>query len=112
MNQAVISSPAYYGVEKLDPVTGMEVMRTIFPTGEADEYNLCLFSTSGIHGSYCTIEEVADSLGTDEPLRLTVLIFHPRTVFMYYGEIEIKAEDVPFLQRIRETSKAILGAKD
>lgn len=41
------------------PDEGMVMLRQWFPEGACDEVNLVLFSTSGVHGSYTTIEEVA-----------------------------------------------------
>lgn len=29
---------------------GMDLLRLVFPDGEANEMNICLFSTSGVHG--------------------------------------------------------------
>lgn len=41
---------------------GMEYIKLFFPEGECDEMNLIFFSTSGIHGSYVTIEDIEKSL--------------------------------------------------
>ncbi len=100
---------------------GMRSLKEIFPEGEADALNLCLFSTSGIHGTYITIEEIKASLekygnspsfGEDDEAwpddyvgnELTVLIFHPRIVCMRYGNVKVQREDIPFLEKLRETS--------
>lgn len=37
---------------------GMAFLRAWFPNGEGDPMNLVFFSTSGVHGSYITIEQV------------------------------------------------------
>jgi hypothetical protein len=105
---AVAITPAYE-VVALKPEDGMAVLRNMFPSGSADERNFVLFSTSGIHGSYSSIEDVAASLETDEPERLTVLVIQPRTVRMLYGAIDIAAADVPFLLNLRASSKAVIG---
>lgn len=111
MNKATITVTPAYEVVKLKPEDGMSDLRSIFPKGEADHMNLCLFSTSGTHGSYLTIEDVAASLDADEPARLTVLVVQPRTVRMLYGEIDIAREDVDFLIRLRESTKAVVAAE-
>ena len=53
-----ISMPSHYCVIDIRPDSnGMEFLRTLFPDAEADYMNFCLFSTSGVHGSYVRIED-------------------------------------------------------
>ncbi|TPM89876.1 hypothetical protein [Mesorhizobium sp. B2-1-3A] len=104
----VFAMPAYEVVKLTD---GMDVLRSLFPEGEANALNFVMFSTSGTHGSYLTIEEVAASLGSDEPSKLTVLVIQPRVVRLLYGEIEITADDVPYLQNLRESSKRVFAGQ-
>jgi hypothetical protein len=101
-----ISITASYGCSALK---GIETLREIFPDGEANALNFVMFSTSGSHGSYLTIEEVAASLDSDEPERLTVLVIQPRVVWMLYGAIEITAADVPYLLKLRDSSKRVFA---
>lgn len=105
--------PAYEVVKLRDLAetgeSGMDVLRSLFTDGEANGLNFVMFSTSGTHGSYLSIEEVVDSLGTDEPYKLTVLVIQPRVVRMLYGEIAITAYDVPFLLKLRESSKRVFA---
>lgn len=103
----VFLMPAYEVVRLTD---GMDALRELFPDGEANDLNFVMFSTSGTHGSYSTIEEVAASLETDEPEKLTVLVIQPRVVRMLYSSIEITADDVPFLLKLRESSKRVFAA--
>lgn len=90
----------------------MTALRELFKDGEADELNFCLFSTSGVHGMYTTIEEVEasvihgkkdeDGYGPDD---VTFLVCHPRIVCMRYGNCKPKTlEDFAFLKKLRETS--------
>lgn len=98
-------------------------LRKMFPDATANEMNFALFSTSGVHGSYTTIEEIEDSLkkyGTspdflnDESEEsvpddwcgndLTVAVYHPRIIGIGYGNVEVKLEDVEFLKALRESS--------
>jgi hypothetical protein len=99
----------YYSVLRLVG-DGMEALRQLFPTGEADELNAVLFSTSGVHGTYCTIEAV-EAGGDDVPSDVTFCVIQPRIVCMRYGNVTpITPEDFAFLKRLRETSsKALAG---
>ena len=90
---------------------GMEALRTMFPKGEADQMNFVLFSTSGVHGSYTTIEE-----HESEPVYIeegeiyqentvTFVIVQPRIVAMRYGVACPKSpEDYAFLKKLRQSS--------
>ena len=86
-------------------------MRSIFPEATADEMNFVLFSTSGVHGTYATIEEVerASSLpySIDRPRHITFLVVRPRVVALQYGNCAPETpEDFAFLKKLRETSWA------
>lgn len=99
-----ISMPKAYGVQEIDRDTGMSVLKEMFPEGEATDYQFVLFGTSGVHGSYCMIDETINDLGTEDESGLTVMIIHHRTVFVQYGTISITKEDGPFLHSLRESS--------
>jgi hypothetical protein len=102
----VFVTPAY-GVEKLDKETGMADLRTMFPEAKTDPLNFVMFSTSGVHGSYMSIEEVEEEIKNGEERQtLTVLVVQPRTVRMMYGDIYVGAKDIEFLKALRTTSKA------
>ncbi len=102
-------------------MSGMDALRVIFPEGQADEMNFCLFSTSGVHGSYTTIEEIESGLqkygdnpgfrsgGDDWPddwhgTELTVVIVQPRVCTMRHGTVRVRLADIPYLKKLRETS--------
>ena len=103
---------------------GMAVIRDIFPEPVCDEYNVIIFSTSGVHGSYNTIEEIENSLNKygDKDLsedeiyvfddycypHITFLILHPRIVCIKYGNAIVKKEDIEYLKKLRESSRNIL----
>ena len=104
----------------------------MFPNGKANELNFVLFSTSGVHGTYITIEDIEKgfkkygnepSFLSDEDLdnpnadpskvpddwsgtQLTICVVHPRIVGVGYGNIEVKPEDISFLKKLRKTSWA------
>jgi hypothetical protein len=103
---------AHYNI--FECTDGMVALRQIFPTGEANDLNFCLFSTSGVHGSYSTIEDAERAFRKkkhDEwECEVTFLIVHPRLVCLRYGNcLPQSADDFAYLKKLRETSnKAVL----
>lgn len=97
----------------------MAVLREWFPDGEANDMNFVLFSTSGIHGSYTTIEAVETGLSKygDEPKfdseswpddyagnEITVLIVQPRICCLRHGNLSVTLDDIPYLKKLRASS--------
>jgi hypothetical protein len=89
----------------------------------ADEMNFALFSTSGVHGTYTTIEEIELSLSKYGPApeflkdeseqtmpddwygnSLTVTVYHPRIIGVGYGNVRVELSDIPFLKALRRSS--------
>jgi len=108
---------AHYNIFAVRDMNGMAALHEMFPDGTADEMNLCIFSTSGVHGTYTTIEEAEANLAKaeDDEERgspdVTFLIIHPRIVCMRYGNCEPRTpEDFAFLKKLRETSWAALAS--
>jgi len=102
---------AHYMIMALESgADGMAALREMYPDGEADELNFVLFSTSGVHGSYCTIkDQEPQNLEADQEPMLTFLIVHPRLVSLRYGNCEPRTpEDFAFLRKLRESSRAIV----
>lgn len=109
----------HYNTFHVEHAEAMRVLREFFPDGKADEMNFVLFSTSGVHGSYVTLDEIAAGLEKygdspefedDEPSDyagndLTFLIVQPRVVSLYYGNVTVTLDDIPYLKRLRETSR-------
>jgi len=82
---------------------GMAALRALFPTGEADTYSFVLFSTSGVHGTYCTIEALES--GEEGVTRVTFLVVHHRICCLRNGNcIPETMEDFEFLKQLRESS--------
>lgn len=78
-------------------------LKIYFPKPVADEMNFCLFSTSGVHGSYTTIEQAEtapDEYGTE----VTVLVVQPRRVMLAYGNVPVTPESAPYLKALRASS--------
>lgn len=116
---------AHYNIYALkDPARGMELLRLFFPKGEASEFAFVLFSTSGVHGTYATIEEIEASLkkyGAPRPAErsddwpddcvrneLTFVIVQPRIINLSYGTLYMTLDDVEFLKRLRASSWAVV----
>lgn len=102
----------YYSVLGLTG-DGMEALRQLFPDGEANDMNLALFLTSGIHGTYCLIEAVEEDMQRAEregPRDVTFLVIQPRIVCMRYGCAEPRtADDIAFLKKLRASSLKALA---
>ena len=82
---------------------GMQLLREHF--SEPDEMNLVLFSTSGIHGSYKTIEDAEQIVKCGAKSWVTFLVVQPRIVSMTYGNAEVATlDDIEFLKKIRQKS--------
>lgn len=91
---------------KIETEVAMQTLRQIFPEGKADHMNFVLFSTSGVHGTYMTIEDAEVS---DDP-EITFLVIQPRVVFTMYGTVKpTRPEDFAFLKQLRATSHAVLA---
>lgn len=100
---------AHYNIYGVRADEAMALLRSIFPNGEADDLNFCLFSTSGVHGSYSKIEEMEGPPDEDGyiPDEVTFLIVHPRLVCMRYGNVRPSGpEDIAFLKKLRASSWA------
>jgi hypothetical protein len=104
----VKSSQHYNILRFVNPI--MPLLRDSF---EIDCMNFLMFSTSGVHGSYSTIEDIERSLGKKDEERedLTILLVQPRTVTLTYGVIdaaEITPDDIPLLKRLRAESFKVM----
>lgn len=89
---------------------GMAALRDLFPEARANEMNLALFSTSGVHGHYGTIEDVERRMAAgdeEEANDVTFLVVQPRLVTLRYGSCEPKdAADIAYLKALRASSHA------
>ena len=106
---------AHYSVMRLtEPKTGMEALRGMFPDAKANELNFVLFSTSGVHGTYNTIENAETFLlgeSEDGFAEVTFVIVHPRLVAMRYGVCNPETQDdIDYLKALRESSWTVARA--
>ena len=108
----------YSIMRKSTGADGMDALRAMFPDAMADELNFVLFSTSGVHGTYNTIEEAEKSLtgAVDEDGHrlcdeITFVIIHPRLVSMRYGVLNPRnQEDIDYLKKLRDSSHKAMAA--
>lgn len=105
-----------------DPDKALEYLKSLFPDGTCNELNLVIFSTSGVHGMYTTLEEIEAGLqkygdnpdfadgdeGPDDWCgdEVTVTVYHPRIVCLRYGQLRVKLSDLPWLKQLRASSYA------
>ena len=93
-----------YGFSSIDDI------KRVFPEGKANDLNWFVASTSGVHGTYTTLDEIEMSLdlpvGSEERFtELTCLIIMPRLVSLTYGCIEVTLkEEVVFLRKLIASS--------
>lgn len=118
LDKARPDSGHYSIMRKTTDIDGMDALRAMFPDAEANALNFVLFSTSGVHGTYNTIEEAERSLAgeVDEDGdslcdEVTFVIVHPRLVSMRYGVLNPKNQaDIDYLKKLRASShKAAAG---
>lgn len=103
----------YYSTNMIKTDRAMSVLRELFPNAVADENNFVLFSTSGVHGSYVTIEDCESELvslrGGPLPL-VTFIIIKPRIVQTCYGNCRPETiDDCTFLKQLRMSSRAVIA---
>lgn len=104
---------AHYNIFSSSEADALDALRVMFPDGEANEMNFVLFSTSGVHGTYSTIEDAERAIAgepdedgeIDSAPSVTFLIVHPRIVCLRYGNCAPRtAEDIAFLKQLRASS--------
>lgn len=114
LDKTRLDSAHYSVMRQSSGVDGMGALREMFPDAKADELNFALFSTSGVHGTYNTIEAAERHLKSEDSegfAEVTFVIVHPRIVAMRYGTCDPKnQDDIDYLKRLRESShKAAAG---
>jgi len=85
---------------------GINHLKKIFPDGDANDLNWCVLSTSGVHGTYGTLDDLEKyfSSGELKYLSITALVIMPRVVSMLWGHIDITLEDIPYLRKLVTSS--------
>jgi len=91
----------HYTIYAHDEDHAMEDIKRVFPTGKANDMNWFIASTSGVHGTYETLDDIEEQLknpnieeyGEDYIPTLTFQIIMPRMVCVSYGNVQVKNQD-------------------
>ena len=93
-------------------------LKAHFQNNKANPMNLLMGSTSGIHGSYTTLNELADEetfskeyeFDRSHDEAFTIIIIQPRVVRLTYGTIGIRNdEDIEYLRNLISQSVQIIA---
>lgn len=109
------------------PEEATALLQHFFPEGQVNELNFVLFSTSGVHGDYTTLEEIEESLQKygDNPSfdttdwnedwpddytqnEITFLLIQPRLVCMRYGNAKVTTDNIEFFKKLQRTSHEVV----
>lgn len=91
--------PAYYDMEEARWT--FEELAAFFEAGSSgkpDQLNWLFLSTSGVHGSYVTLDDLEKEWGKAEHQEITMILVCPRIVHMKWGTLSIKREHIPLLR--------------
>lgn len=126
----------HYQILSLGPDGGGTVRALFREPGADPELNWLFLSTSGVHGTYTTLDDIEadaarplyegpaddcppEALGryrwrvdADGRFEITVLIVHPRTVTLKYGECEFDLADIPWLRAaVERTVRGVVASQ-
>lgn len=115
------NEPGLGNVFRAKRIISVEELMVMFPRGVADELNFCLFSTSGVHGTNSTIEDVEKYIqavpedkrnGDDDRCdTITFLVIRPRSLIFSYGNVRVETQnDVETLRKLRSSSSHIASS--
>jgi hypothetical protein len=92
---------------EVQPIESMHQVREHFTDPCNYELNWLFLSTSGVHGSYTTLDNLENDSEYADWDTITVLIICPRLVVMKYGELSVSRDDIPWLRSI--VTRSIAG---
>ncbi len=115
------NEPGLGNVFRARRILSVEELMVMFPRGVADELNFCLFSTSGVHGTYSTVEDVERYIQSvpedkrkcddDRCDTITFLVIRPRSLIFNYGNVRVETQnDVEILRELRSRSSHIASS--
>jgi hypothetical protein len=124
MASSTIFTAAHYTISQIKTMD--EIRQFWGDDPKPNELNWMIGSTSGVHGSYATLDQIEacfkdecdcpDDEKTDDyhhRQEFTVLICRPRLVALTYGSIPVTLEELPYLRTIITRSlQAIQGSQD
>jgi len=76
-----------------DGLETIDDLKKIFPQGKADSLNWVFLSTSGIHGSYVSLDDLEkdpdfkEDIDEEGNANITVLVVHPRMCCIKFGQM-------------------------
>lgn len=100
----------HYSIGKLDSI---EDLKTLFgEEPKADTLNWFVASTSGVHGTYTTLDQIEQAWDITDTENenyvgsyITVEVILPRMVRLIYGDIELKSkEQIAYLRKLVKSS--------
>ena len=94
-----------------DSIKTIEDLKTIFPDGKADDLNWVFLSTSGVHGTYTSLDDLekdpdyAENIDDEGNTHITVLVLHPRMCCIKFGEMKFNLKaDSAYLRGLVKTT--------
>jgi hypothetical protein len=97
-------------------ISNMNELRELFPDCVDYTFNWLFLSTSGVHGSYFTIDYLEKHIKIDPDFipNITALVVQPRTVKIFYGNLEeISEDDFAWLrQAVEKTIDAVKRSQE
>lgn len=129
MTEGVTTRDGYYTIGKMLTIDALRKMfplegdTSVRPSGP-DDLNWVFFGTSGIHGSYGGVNQLFDENYTpwvdpvsgevdDDLDHITILVVQPRIVRMYYGNVDVRRADLPYLRELaRLTQIGVNSSQD
>lgn len=97
----------YYSVGHLKDFinTSTELIKWCEDNDAPNFMNVFLPSTSGVHGSYCSLDDIEKHWGEEDYTPdLPVMLIKPRIVQVAYGTVRVAKEDIPKLREIMAQS--------
>ena len=107
-----LGSGGHYSMYRVNSVAAL---RELLGNGATVDWTLnwLFLSSSGVHGSYETLDEAAEYLAEGEDSSITVLLVQPRRVQVYYGHVPVRADDIPWLREmVRKTLAGVAKSQE
>jgi len=105
------SGGGHYSINWIAPEHAWEWLRQKFPQGKASDSCWIALSTSGVHGTYCTLDDLPGAWadferdGETSPPEVTFICTEPRLVRTCYGNVPVgDQEEVEWLRSLVASS--------
>ena len=107
----------HYSINSIASEHAWEWLRSKFPDGKAKDTCWLILSTSGVHGTYATLEDVIDQFESppddeeDKIDEITFVCVEPRLIRVCYGNVPVRTrEEADWLCLLVEDSLAAVRA--